>query len=263
MRAIGWPLMLALLGGLGLLYAPMAALVVYSFNASERVLVWGGWSTVWYGRLLDNSAIHEALGRSVLVGAASASLATVFGAAAGYALARFGAFPGRGLFAALGAAPLVVPEVALGLALLLLFVSLDQAIGWPAQRGLVTVILSHASIASAYVAIVVQARLARFDAALEEAAADLGCPPFQGFLRVTLPLIAPGLAAGWLIAFTLSFDDLVIASFTTGPGAGTLPMLAFSKVRLGLSPEINALATLLLLGVLSLGVLAFVLQRRR
>lgn len=245
------------------LYAPIAALVAYSFNASERVTVWGGFSTRWYGALLRDEQILSAAWLSLQIAAASATLATALGALAGFALARLGRFRGRTACAGLVAAPLVLPEVVLGLALLLLFVSLEQATGWPAGRGALTVALAHVTLTLAYVAVIVQARLARFDRSLEEAALDLGARPWKVFCVITLPLIAPALAAGWLLAFTLSLDDLVVASFVSGPGANTLPIVVFSKVRLGLSPEVNALSTILLLAVAAAVAVAAFLSRRR
>jgi len=261
-RRIGWfATVLAALGFL-FLYAPIVALVAYSFNASERVTVWGGLSLRWYGALLENRQVLEAVWVSLQVAASSATLATVIGTSAGLALARHPRFRGRTLFAALTVAPLVMPEVVTGLSLLLLFVALEGLIGWPAGRGVVTVILAHATFAAAYVAVVVQARLAGMDRSLEEAAADLGAPPGRVFRTVTLPLIAPALAAGWLLAFTLSLDDLVVAGFVSGPGASTLPLVIFSKVRLGLSPEVNALASLLI-ALVAIGAAAAFLLRPR
>lgn len=235
------------------LYAPIAALVAYSFNASDRVTVWRGFSARWYGALARDPQILAAAGLSLRVALASASIGLVLGTMAGFALARYRRFRGRSLFSGLIAAPLVMPDVIAGLSLLLLLVTLETAIGWPRGRGASTIVLAHATLATAYVAVVVQARLAGFDRSLEEAALDLGAPPWKAFARVTLPLIAPGLVAAWLLAFTLSLDDLVIASFVSGPGASTLPMVVFSKVRLGLNPEINALAALVV-GVVGLGI---------
>lgn len=249
--------------GYAFLYLPILLLVVFSFNESRLVTVWAGFSTKWYGELARNERILEAAGLSLAVAASAATLATALGGAAGLALARFGRFGGRALFAGLLAAPLVMPEVLTGLSLLLLFVSLDQAIGWPGERGFTTIVIAHATFATAYVAVVVQARIKLLDPALEEAAHDLGAPPGRAFFSVTLPMIVPALAAGWLLAFTLSLDDLVIASFTSGPGATTLPMVIFSSVRLGLSPQINALASLFVLAAaLLVGAAAWLLRRR-
>jgi putrescine transport system permease protein len=249
--------------GYAFLYLPVLLLVVFSFNESRLVTVWAGFSTRWYGELARNERILEAAGLSVAVAAASATLATLLGGCAGLALARFGRFRARALLAGLSAAPLVMPEVLTGLSLLLLFVSLDRAIGWPGERGFATIVIAHATFATAYVAVVVQARIKLLDPALEEAAHDLGAPPWRAFLGVTLPLLAPALAAGWLLGFTLSLDDLVIASFASGPGATTLPMVIFSSVRLGLSPQINALASLFVLAAAILaGTAAWLLRRR-
>jgi len=256
----GWGLKLAMGAGFAFLYIPILLVVVFSFNESRLVTVWGGFSTRWYGEVLNNRAMMNGLWLSLQIGALAATLATVMGTLAGFALSRFGSFRGRTLFAAATAAPLVMPEVVTGLSLLLLFVAMEQALGWPAGRGALTVTIAHATFGMAFVAVVVQSRLAGFDRSLEEAAMDLGAAPFTVFRTVTLPLIAPGVASGWLLAFTLSIDDVVVASFTTGPAATTLPMVVFSSVRLGVSPEINALATLILLvvgsGVVLAGVLA-------
>lgn len=245
------------------LYAPIGALIVYSFNASDRVAVWGGFSTRWYGELVRNAQIMDAAWLSLKIAAGSATLATALGALAGFALARLGRFRGRLVCAAALAAPVALPDVVLGLALLLLFVTLEQAIGWPAGRGALTIAIAHVTVGLAFVAVIVQARLARFDRSLEEAALDLGAKPWKAFVSVTLPLIAPALAVGWLLAFTLSLDDLVIASFVSGPGASTLPIVIFSKVRLGLSPEVNALATIVVGLVLLAGLVAAFARRGR
>ncbi|HEV8027179.1 MAG TPA: ABC transporter permease subunit [Stellaceae bacterium] len=232
--------------GYAFLYGPIASLVVYSFNASRLVTVWAGFSTRWYGELAQNEAIRAAALTSLEVAVSAASGALVLGTLAGFALQRYRRFKGRALFGLLVTAPLVMPEVITGLSMLLLFVTLEQAIGWPAGRGVFTIIIAHVTLGTAFVAVIVQARLAGFDRSLEEAALDLGARPWKVFLVITLPLIAPALMAGWLLAFTLSLDDLVIASFTSGPSATTLPMVIFSSVRLGVSPQINALATLFL-----------------
>ena len=245
------------------LYAPIASVVIYSFNASRLVTVWGGFSLAWYGALFHNEAIGRAALISLEVALFSATGALVLGTLAAYGLARYRRFRTRGVFAALVTAPLVMPEVITGLSLLLLFVALQQATGWPAGRGIVTIAIAHVTLGLAYVAIVVEARLAAFDRSLEEAALDLGATPVTVFFRIALPLIAPALAAGWLLAFTLSLDDLVIASFTAGPASTTLPMVIFSSVRLGVSPQINALATLILVGVTALVVTAGQLLRVR
>ncbi len=241
--------------GYAFLYAPIATLIVYSFNESRLVTVWSGFSIKWYAALLANEALLDAAGTSLLVGVISATGATILGTFAGMALARR-RFPGRTLFTALLATPLVMPEVILGLALLLLIVSVQALVGWPAERGVGTIAVAHVTLAMAYVAIVVRSRLAGLDPAIEEAALDLGARPWAVFVRITLPMIAPGVVAGWLLAFTLSLDDLVLASFTSGPGATTLPMAIFSSVRMGVSPQINALATIIVLVVAVVVVVA-------
>lgn len=249
--------------GYAFLYLPIVALVIYSFNASDRVTVWQGFSTRWYGALLQDQQILSAAWLSLRIGVLAATVATVLGLMGGYVMVRYGRFRTRGLFSGMLAAPLVVPEVITGLSLLMLFVALQSMIGWPATRGMVTITIAHITFCTAYVAVVVQSRLAQLDPSLEEAALDLGARPWRTFFLITVPLLAPGLVAGWLLAFTLSIDDLVIASFVSGPGASTLPMVIFSKVRLGLSPEINALATLLIAAVL-IGVgIALLLTARR
>ena len=231
------------------LYGPILSLVVYSFNASRLVTVWGGFSTKWYTALVENDKLLGAALLSVKIAAASATGAMILGTLCAIVLVRFGRFRGRFLFSAMTTAPLVMPEVITGLSLLLLFVSLQQLTGWPDGRSALTIAVAHITFATAYVSVVVQARLSQMDRSLEEAALDLGARPLTVFLTITLPLIAPSLIAGWLLAFTLSLDDLVIASFVSGPGSSTLPMVVFSSVRLGLSPEINALATILLVTV--------------
>lgn len=238
--------------GLAFLYLPIASMIVYSFNASRLVTVWDAAHSPtlhWYGELLHNTQILQAARLSVLIAAMNASGAVILGTCAGFALARFGRFRGRGLLAALTTAPLVMPEIITGLSLLLLFIALQQLVGWPAHRDATTITLAHISFSVSYVAIIVQARLAGFDLSLEEAALDLGAPPPEVFRRITLPLIAPALLSGWLLSFTLSWDDVVISQFVAGPGSSTLPMVIFSKVRLGVSPDVNALATLLISAV--------------
>lgn len=243
--------------GLAFLYAPIVILVAYSFNASRLVTVWGGFSTRWYKALFEDTQMLDAIWVTLRVGALSATLATVVGAFAAVALVRAGRFRGRTILAGGVYATLVMPEVILGLSLLLLFV----AIGLP--RGFWTVTLSHATLTLAYATVVIQARLAAFDRHLEEAAQDLGCPPWKAFLLVTLPVIAPAVGAAWMLAFTLSLDDLVIASFTSGPGATTLPMRLYSQVRLGVDPKINAVSTLLI-GLVATGVVAaYLIQQRK
>jgi putrescine transport system permease protein len=246
-RPIFARLMLAF--GLVFLYAPILSLIAYSFNASRLVTVWAGFSVRWYGELFHNAAIGTAAGTSLYVACTAATLSLGIGTLTGYGLARYPRFPLRQLFVFEATAPLVMPEIITGLSLLLLFVAMEAMIGWPEGRGTLTIILAHTSFGIAYVAIIVQARLAGFDRSLEEAALDLGARPAKVFFVITLPLIAPALAAGWLLAFTLSLDDLVIASFVTGPSATTLPMKIFSSARLGVSPQINALATIIVVTV--------------
>jgi putrescine transport system permease protein len=245
----GATLRAALVFGYAFLYLPIALLVLFSFNDSRLMTVWSGFSTRWYVALWQNTALLDAAFLSLRLAAISASFATVLGTLAGFALVRLKRIPARTLFGAMVAAPLVMPEVITGLSLLLLFVAMEQAVGWPAGRGATTIAIAHITFATAYVAVVVQSRLAGFDRSLEEAAMDLGARPAKVFLVITLPIIAPALASGWLLAFTLSLDDLVIASFVSGPGATTLPMAIFSSVKLGLTPELNALATVMVLGV--------------
>ena len=228
----------ALALGLAFLYLPIVILVIYSFNASRLVTVWGGWSLKWYRELFSNDAMLSAAWMSLRVGVVSASLATLLGTLAAVALSRGGRFRGRTLFSGMLYAPLVMPEVITGLSLLLLFVATN------AGRGFWTVTIAHTTLTMCFVAVVVQARLNGLDRSLEEAAMDLGCSPARAFTSVTLPLIWPSIAAGWMLAFTLSLDDLVIASFTTGPGSSTLPIRIYSEVRLGVKPEINAICTL-------------------
>jgi putrescine transport system permease protein len=248
-----WFRMLALVLGFAFLYIPIVSLVVFSFNESRLVTVWGGFSTRWYSALLDNTQIVEAALLSLKIAAIAATAAVVLGTLTGMALARFGPFRGRTLMSGMATAPLVMPEVITGLSLLLLFVTLEQLIGWPKGRGMTTIIIAHVTFAMAFVTVVVQSRLAQFDESLEEAAQDLGARPAKVFFLVTLPIIFPALLSGWLLAFTLSLDDLVIASFVAGPGSSTLPMVVFSKVRLGVSPDINALATILIT-IVAIGV---------
>lgn len=248
--------------GYAFLYAPLISVIVYSFNDSRLATVWGGFSTRWYGELLKNDQVLEAAMLSLRIAVTTATLATIFGTMAGLALSRFGRFRGRTLFSGMITSPLVMPEVITGLSLLLLFVSLQQLTGWPAQRGFTTITIAHTTFAMAYVTVIVQSRLAGMDESLEEAAMDLGGRPFRVVFDITLPLISPAMVAGWLLSFTLSLDDLVIATFVSGPGGSTLPMVIFSKVKLGVTPDINALATLIILFVTIGVVLAFLAARR-
>jgi putrescine transport system permease protein len=228
----------AIVLGIVFLYLPIVVLVIYSFNASRLVAVWGGWSTHWYTELAGDAAILSAASISLRVAFVAASLATLLGTLAAVALVRFGRFRGRLLFASMIYAPLVMPEVITGLSLLLLFVALAV------DRGFWTVVIAHTTMAACFVTVVVQSRLVDFDMSLEEAAMDLGAPPLRTFISITLPLILPAIAAAWMLAFALSLDDLVIASFTTGPGATTLPIRIYSEVRLGVKPEINAVCSI-------------------
>ncbi|UPT56268.1 putrescine ABC transporter permease PotI [Dickeya zeae] len=248
---------LILVLGYSFLYAPMLMLVIYSFNSSRLVTVWAGWSSQWYSALFEDSAMISAVALSLTIAAASATMAVVLGTLAAVVMVRFGNFRGSNGFAFMLTAPLVMPDVITGLSLLLLFVSLAQAIGWPAERGMLTIWLAHVTFCSAYVTVVISARLRELDHSIEEAAMDLGATPLKVFFIITVPMIAPALVSGWLLAFTLSLDDLVIASFVSGPGATTLPMLVFSSVRMGVNPQINALASLILLVVGIIGLIAW------
>lgn len=247
---------LALYAGLALLYVPLAVVIAYSFNASKLVTVWTGFSFAWYGALLADEQILGAARNSLIVAFISATLAAVLGTMAGYAFARFGRFTGRNVLGGSIAAPLVMPDVITGLSLLLLFVALEQAFAFMPGRGLVTIIIAHTGFAMAYVTVIVRARLIGMERDMEEAAADLGAKPMAVFFGITLPMIRPAVAAGWLLAFVLSLDDLVIASFVSGPQSTTLPMVVFSSIRLGVSPKINALATILIVVTLVLLALA-------
>ncbi len=240
--------------GLAFLYIPIFMLILYSFNESKIVPVWGGFSTKWYGVLFDSEEVWQAVSLSLKIATVNATFAMLLGTLAGLALVRFGNFKGRLLFSGMISAPLVMPEVITGLSLLLLFISLNEFIGWPSERGFTTITIAHITFSMAYVAVIIQSRLAGMSQDLEEAAQDLGAKPFRVLTDITLPLLAPGMVAGWLLAFTLSLDDLIIASFVSGPGAVTLPMLIYSRIRLGLRPDINALATMIIL-VVAIGVL--------
>ncbi|MFM5465008.1 ABC transporter permease subunit [Aeromonas simiae] len=235
--------------GLGFIYLPMVIMVIYSFNASKLVTVWGGWSVKWYFSLLDNSQLINAVLRSLEIALYTAIAAVALGTLAAFVLTRIPHFRGRTLFGGMVTAPLVMPEVITGLSLLLLFVAMAQLVGWPAERGMLTIWIAHTTFCTAYVAIVVSARLRELDLSIEEAAMDLGARPWKVFFLITIPMIAPSLAAGGMMAFALSLDDLVLASFVAGPGSTTLPMEIFSAVRLGVKPEINAVASLILLSV--------------
>ncbi len=237
-------LFVALAFGYAFLYVPIVTLIVYSFNESRLVTVWSGFSLKWWGELLRNETMLDAALLSFQIALVNACVATVLGTMAGFALARYPRFAGRTAFSGLIAAPLVMPEVIMGIATLLLFVALDQLLGWP-ERGFTTIAIAHITFSLAFVAVVVQSRLADFDRSVEEAAMDLGARPFTVFRTITLPLIAPALVSGWLLAFTLSMDDLILTQFVAGPQSQTLPMLIYSSVRLGVSPQINVLATII------------------
>ncbi|MDX5377203.1 MAG: ABC transporter permease subunit [Halomonas sp.] len=251
-----------LIVGLVFLYLPMLILVIYSFNSSRLVTVWAGFSAHWYVELFRDEQILSAIWTSLRIAFFSASMAVCLGTLAAFVMVRFARFRGKTALSSMVTAPLVMPEVITGLSLLLLFVHMAQLIGWPADRGMVTIWIAHTTFCSAYVAVVVASRLREVDLSIEEAAMDLGARPVRTFFQITLPVIAPALAAGWLLAFTLSLDDLVIASFVSGPGATTLPMVVFSSVRLGVSPKINALATLIILAVSLATFIAWYLMRR-
>jgi len=251
-----------LVAGLLFIYLPMLILVIYSFNESKLVTVWGGWSVKWYVGLLDNTQLMGSVGRSLEIACYTAIAAVALGTLAAFVLTRISQFKGRTLFGGLVTAPLVMPEVITGLSLLLLFVAMAQMIGWPQERGLVTIWIAHTTFCSAYVAVVVSARLRELDLSIEEAAMDLGARPWKVFFLITIPMIAPSLAAGGMMSFALSLDDLVLASFVSGPGSTTLPMEVFSAVRLGVKPEINAVASVVLFAVSLVSFLVWFFSRR-
>ncbi|KAF1009252.1 MAG: Inner membrane ABC transporter permease protein YdcV [Pseudomonas fluorescens] len=251
-----------LVAGLLFIYLPMLILVIYSFNESKLVTVWGGWSVKWYVGLLDNTQLMGSVGRSLEIACYTAVAAVALGTLAAFVLTRITHFKGRTLFGGLVTAPLVMPEVITGLSLLLLFVAMAQMIGWPQERGIVTIWIAHTTFCAAYVAVVVSARLRELDLSIEEAAMDLGARPWKVFFLITIPMIAPSLAAGGMMSFALSLDDLVLASFVSGPGSTTLPMEVFSAVRLGVKPEINAVASLILLAVSLVTFLVWFFSRR-
>lgn len=248
--------------GLAFIYLPMVILVIYSFNDSRLVTVWGGWSVRWYASLLDNRQLMGAVMRSLEIALYTAIAAVALGTLAAFVLTRIPRFRGRTLFGGMVTAPLVMPEVITGLSLLLLFVAMAQLIGWPAERGMTTIWIAHTTFSSAYVAVVVMSRLRELDLSIEEAAMDLGAKPWKVFFLITIPMIAPSLVAGGMLAFALSLDDLVLASFVSGPGATTLPMEIFSAVRLGVKPDINAIASLILLAISLFTFLAWYFARR-
>ena len=248
MRRFGFARLMLWLGLL-FIYLPMIIMVIYSFNASKLVTVWGGWSLKWYFGLLDNKQLIGSVFRSLEIAFYTAIAAVALGTVAAFVLTRIPHFRGRTLFGGMVTAPLVMPEVITGLSLLLLFVAMAQLVGWPAERGMLTIWIAHTTFCTAYVAIVVSARLRELDLSIEEAAMDLGAKPWKVFFLITIPMIAPSLAAGGMMSFALSLDDLVLASFVSGPGSTTLPMEVFSAGRLGVKPEINAIASLILLSV--------------
>ena len=258
-----WFLPTSAMIGFLFLYAPIISLVVFSFNANRLVTVWSGFSLKSYSDLLQDPQVLAAAGLSLQIAAISASIALVLGTLCAVALVRFRRFRGKTILQATVSAPLVMPDVITGLALLLLFVGMQSIIGWPAGRGMLTIIIAHSTFCTAYVTVVVQSRLSDLDLSLEEAAMDLGATPVRVFFDITLPIIAPALVSGWLLAFTLSLDDLVIASFVSGPGSSTLPIIIFSKVKLGVSPEVNALATIIIALVAAGVITATILQLRR
>jgi putrescine transport system permease protein len=253
--------------GFAFFYIPIISMIFFSFNKSRLATVWGGFSTQWYGRLFKNSQVLDAAVLSLEIAVMSATFATILGTMAGMAIARFSRFRGRTLFSGLVSAPLVMPEVITGVSMLLLFVFMQQLIGWPNGRGMTTVTIAHTTFAMSYVAVVVQSRLTSMDRSLEEAAMDLGSKPFQVLFDVTLPIIAPAMISGWLLAFTLSLDDVVITSLTNGPGTTTLPIYIWGKVKLGVTPDINALATIIVvvvgIGVAIAGVLMHRAEKQR
>jgi putrescine transport system permease protein len=259
----GWFLPIATTLGFAFLYAPIVSLVVFSFNANRLVTVWSGFSLQSYQTLFDDPVMLEAAWLSLQIATISATIALVLGTLCAVALVRFRRFRGKTVLAGMVSAPLVMPDVITGLSLLLLFVAMEAIFGWPAGRGMLTIIIAHSTFCMAYITVVVQSRLTDLDLSLEEAAMDLGATPVRVFFDITLPIIAPALISGWLLGFTLSLDDLVIASFVSGPGSSTLPMVIFSKIRLGVSPDVNALATIII-GIVALGVgAATLIQLRR
>jgi putrescine transport system permease protein len=253
--------------GFAFFYIPILSMIVYSFNASRLATVWGGFSTRWYASLLANDKVIEALILSLKIALLSATVATILGTMAGIVLARFGRFRGRILFSGLVVAPLVMPEVITGISMLIFFILMADWVGWPGARGFTTITLAHITFSMVFVTTIVQARMQQADRAIEEAAMDLGSRPWQVLFDITLPVISPAIISGWLLAFTISLDDVVISSFVTGPGNTTLPLLVWSKVRLGVTPDINALATLMVatvgIGVIAAGIIMNRAERKR
>jgi putrescine transport system permease protein len=253
--------------GFAFFYIPILSMIVFSFNRSRLATVWGGFSTQWYGRLFDNDQVWRAAILSLEIALVSATFATILGTLAGLALARFKRFRGRTLFSGLVTAPLIMPEVITGISSLMLFIMMAEWIGWPGQRGFSTITIAHITFSMTYVATIVQSRLTSMDLSVEEAAMDLGSRPWQVLKDITLPIISPAILSGWLLAFTISLDDVVITNFTSGPGSTTLPLLIWSKVKLGVTPDINALATIIVClvsaGVVAAGIILSRAERRR
>ncbi|MFN8829647.1 MAG: ABC transporter permease subunit [Labrys sp. (in: a-proteobacteria)] len=253
--------------GFAFFYIPILSMIVFSFNKSRLSTVWGGFSTQWYGKLFQNDQVINAAILSLQIALVSATIATILGTMAGIALARFRRFRGRTLFSGLVTAPLIMPEVITGISLLMLFILMAEAIGWPGSRGFTTITIAHITFSMTYVTTIVQARLSSMDLSIEEAAMDLGSRPWQVLFDVTLPVISPAIVSGWLLAFTISLDDVVITSFTSGPGATTLPILIWSKVKLGVTPDINALGTIIVvivgIGVATAGIIMHRAETRR
>lgn len=253
--------------GFAFFYIPILSMIVFSFNRSRLATVWGGFSTQWYGRLFDNDQVWRAAILSLEIALVSATFATILGTLAGLALARFKRFRGRTLFSGLVTAPLIMPEVITGISSLMLFIMMAEWIGWPGQRGFSTITIAHITFSMTYVATIVQSRLTSMDLSVEEAAMDLGSRPWQVLIDITLPIISPAILSGWLLAFTISLDDVVITNFTSGPGSTTLPLLIWSKVKLGVTPDINALATIIVClvsaGVVAAGIIMSRAERRR
>jgi len=264
---ISFKMLIVLALGYAFLFGPIFVLIIYSFNASKLATVWGGFSIKWYGELLKDKGILDAFWNSLRIAFCTAWFATALGTVAGYVMARFGRFRGHTTFASTITAPLVMPEVITGLASLLLFVYMERIIGWPQGRGMLTIWIAHVTFATAFVAIIISSRLRDMDLSIEEAAMDLGAPPLKVFFVITLPIITPAMISGWLLSFTLSLDDLVITSFVAGPGSTTLPMKVFSAARLGISPKINAIGTLIVLiatfFIVSYSIISFKMEKKR
>lgn len=249
--------------GMAFFYIPIILLIIYSFNNSRLVAIWGGWSVRWYKELFNSEEVWDAVILSLEIAVVNATFATLLGTLAGLAMVRFGKFRGRTLFGGMLVAPLVMPEVITGLSLLVMFITLKQLIGWPDERGFTTITIAHITFSLAFVAVIIQSRLTGMGQTLEEAALDLGAKPFKVLTAITIPRLAPGMISGWLLAFTLSLDDLVIASFVSGPGSNTLPILIFSRIRTGLKPDMNALATIIILIVAVCVAIAAIIMFRQ